>query len=651
MQRQTNSYGQLLPDQVDRISSLFDAHLDLLADVRELYRDRAVLEREYAVKLKQLAKKASEKKNKNGLSLVVGDNPTKTCTESMNQQNTLNHAYSEILSSMSTSAQDHINLAEALSSQITESLKAVERRNDNYKKKQTQFYHTILAGRDKIYAERIKSKQKYDADCAEVEAHRQKSVHDRHTERSARQYDLQRLDMFNSKNVYIISTATANSVKTKFYTEDLPSLEDSFQELQTRLVMDFVGVVTEAQNIQLSHQDILKDRLSTVSAALIEVQPDKDQTLFIESNIRPFSLPDDCVFEPCSNHYDTGDLCIDSAPKIVLQNKLARSRAKLRELNPALGKKRADAEEYRDMLTACATDNTPGDMGDTMNNYLDATHEVTALSTSACVLSSEINTIADVLGGDEGGSSPHVFKSSAFSIPTTCGYCKVSIWGLSKQGKTCKSCGLSVHSKCELNVPAKCSNVHGNYKASEIPQSPSSAVSISESRSSVSTSSRETSTPSSSSMPHNISPHVEEVNRLARAIFDFAASSSFELNVTEGAVVRVLEEDDGSGWVKVADSEGEKGLVPATYLEDAGESPLEKSELPQQNSQQGSGIYIRALYDYRAQEPGELTIYEGDFVELSSGTNGGQNYADGWWEGFSRDGKKGIFPSNYVDLA
>jgi hypothetical protein len=78
---------------------------------------------------------------------------------------------------------------------------------------------------------------------------------------------------------------------------------------------------------------------------------------------------------------------------------------------------------------------------------------------------------------------------------------QVSIWGLSKQGKTCKSCGLSVHSKCELNVipfshlkpckdaadghrqvPAQCTNVHGNYKASEILQSSSSAVSISESR-------------------------------------------------------------------------------------------------------------------------------------------------------------------------
>lgn len=31
---------------------------------------------------------------------------------------------------------------------------------------------------------------------------------------------------FNSGSAYIISVATANSVKAKFYTEDLPSIED-----------------------------------------------------------------------------------------------------------------------------------------------------------------------------------------------------------------------------------------------------------------------------------------------------------------------------------------------------------------------------------------------------------------------------------------
>ena len=35
----------------------------------------------------------------------------------------------------------------------------------------------------------------------------------------------------------------------------------------------------------------------------------------------------------------------------------------------------------------------------------------------------------------------------------------------------------------------------------------------------------------------------------------------------EGSIVHVLEEDDGSGWVKVLDESGGKGLVPASYID------------------------------------------------------------------------------------
>lgn len=80
---------------------------------------------------------------------------------------------------------------------------------------------------------------------------------------------------------------------------------------------------------------------------------------------------------------------------------------------------------------------------------------------------------------------------------------------------------------------------------------------------------------------------------------------------------------------------------------------------------------VRSVYAYEAQGADELSLQEGQMVELSAGPSGGQNYADGWWEGvcivyllvqgfltaelccvrregFDARGKKGIFPSNYV---
>ena len=147
--------------------------------------------------------------------------------------------------------------------------------------------------------------------------------------------------------MYLISIAVANRVKDKFYTEDLPNLEDvrditllsvlvnsstttqSFrerhssdldvflgtmtpEELQTRLVDNCANVLLQAQTIQVSHQEVLKDRLVSVTVALEEIQPHKDQNLFIDLNFRPFSLPSDWNFEPCTSHYDTVRYCIPS---------------------------------------------------------------------------------------------------------------------------------------------------------------------------------------------------------------------------------------------------------------------------------------------------------------------------------------------------
>lgn len=41
--------------------------------------------------------------------------------------------------------------------------------------------------------------------------------------------------------------------------------------------------------------------------------------------------------------------------------------------------------------------------------------------------------------------------------------------------------------------------------------------------------------------------------------------------------VHILEPDDGSGWVKVADMTGDSGLVPATYLKTIDPEPSEGS--------------------------------------------------------------------------
>jgi len=191
-------------------------------------------------------------------------------------------------------------------------------------------------------------------------------------------------------------------------------------------------------------------------------------------------------------------------------------------------------------------------------------------------------------------------------------------------------------------VPADCQKSEGRGPSSVLRQGKSL--------------SRTTSRASSSAQSHapsSFAPSVasresdEESHPAARVVFDFTATSEFELDVSEGAVVHVVEPDDGSGWVKIANDRGREGLVPASYLENDttnSGSPSRASLSPG-----GSGKHVRAIYSYDAQGEDELSFKEGEFIELTSGPTGGQYYGDGWWEGFTSKGRKGIFPSNYVE--
>ncbi|KAF5369126.1 hypothetical protein D9615_010422 [Tricholomella constricta] len=638
-----------IQDQVERIAALFDAHLELISDVRELYAARAALERDYAAKLQVLTKKALEKKTRMEIPIAIGEHPTKAWDASSLMQNSLNAAYTELMDSMATTAQDHVNIADGLTTQVVEVLKTVEKKSEEAKKKEMQFFQKLLADRDRVYADRLKactsaSKRQYDEDCNEVEAYRQKQgrAHDdKHADRAAKQAEQQRIDMLDSKNVYLISIAVANNAKAEFYKESLPTLEDQLQHLQRRLVERFTKILQHSQALQLGHLDSLRNRVNRVETALERVDAAKDQDLFIDHNLRPFTAPDNWAFEPCPTHYDTGEMSVDPAPKIFLQNKLSRCRSKLEELGPLVDAKRREHDQLLKQISSYKADHTVGNIDEVSDNFLEALHQLRFYTISERILQAEVETIVAAIGADEGARQPHAFKSSSFSIPTQCGYCKTSIWGLSKQGKTCKLCGISVHSKCELKVPADC------QQASAIKPPSTSRLSVSRMSSRVSASQQP---PTASSFVQSTTSEEsnEEVYPAARMLFDFNPTSEFELSVSEGAIVHVVEPDDGSGWVKVSDSLGRDGLVPASYLEHD-DSVTSISQAPA--IQDGSGQYVRAIYPYEAQGQDELGLSEGQTIQLTGGPSGGQHYGNGWWEGLDSKGRKGIFPSNYVEMA
>jgi len=165
-------------------------------------------------------------------------------------------------------------------------------------------------------------------------------------------------------------------------------------------------------------------------------------------------------------------------------------------------------------------------------------------------------------------------------------------------------------------------------------------------------------------------PSQEQVK--LKILYDFEGSTKFELSVSEDSIVGVLEDDDGSGWIKVSNGTAE-GLIPTSYAVPLSEEIITSAESPKAQAppvqqgtlseesitsaespkaqappvQQGSGIFVKVIYDYDAQGEDELSLKEGERLELSVR---GKSLGDGqWWEGYNNHGRIGLFPSNYVE--
>ncbi|KAG6908313.1 hypothetical protein DXG01_005349 [Tephrocybe rancida] len=658
MQSFGQTFGQSLPDQVERIAALFDVHLELISDVRELYQGRAALEREYATKLQLLSKKAAEKKSRMEAALVLGEHPSKAWDPKSFTQNSLLKAYGELVDSMGNTAQDHVNIADGLTTQVIDVLRGVEKKNQDAQKMEMQFYQKLLNDRDRVYAERVKCKQKVNqpsllrfrftnewnvsvrrrmqrrrripAEAGKLDTGsfafleltprpKVRAQDDKHADRAAKQAEQQRNEMLNSKNAYLISIAVANNVKAQFYNTNLPALEDSpslaytlcvIELLQRRLVERFSKILQHSQSLQLFHLESLKGRVTRVDAAFGQADPIKDQDLFIDYNLRPFTAPDDWTFEPCSTHYDTASVSL--------------CRSKLEELAALIGAKSRERDHLSKQVSSYCADHTLGSIDDTSavsviacNNgkhsdfrfyksLAEVQHELAFFGSSEKILQTEMETISTAIGGEALANSLRPF---IFLYTYAMRLLQDNYLGAEQAGEDLQA----LRHFCPFQMRTQVSSF----------QAPSASSFVS------SRSSRDS---------------IGEAYPTARVLFDFTPTSEFELEVAEGATVRVVEADDGSGWVKVANMRGKDGLVPASYLEH------EVSGSVPPAIQGPAEQHVRAVYAYEAQGQDELDLVEGQTIELTSGPSGGQNYGNGWWEGVNSAGRRGIFPSNYVEF-
>lgn len=134
------------------------------------------------------------------------------------------------------------------------------------------------------------------------------------------------------------------------------------------------------------------------------------------------------------------------------------------------------------------------------------------------------------------------------------------------------------------------------------------------------------STGSAASAPQSSSASSEPT---ATLLYDYAAATSFELTVSASDVVRVVEPEDESGWVKVRTMNGMVGLVPGSYLQLGGDAGAAAGFGVGGGGGGGGGGSATALYSYAAAGADELSLSEGERVQLTSvGTDAGEGWAE-----------------------
>lgn len=330
-------------------------------------------------------------------------------------------------------------------------------------------------------------------------------------------------------------------------------------------------------------------------------------------------------------------------------------------------------------------------------NLLRSQIDISTDDTNRNKLETEVATITQVAGDIDRGITEHEFKSASFAIPTNCDFCGSTIWGMSRKGYHCKACSYNCHKNCQMKVPANCTQEKGNtrtanggqtgepisrtdtmnstaesvYGTSKRPvnmDDSDSNTDASSSRSAIAAANpvRTTSTPARRALAPPPATGFSNgatasTTTTTKVLYDYDASSPQETSIVAGDLVTVLEADDGSGWIRVKGARGE-GLAPAAYVEnpvpqrpsvhsrtDSSESTASRAvgrqgpAVAPKRAAQRKGRQVKALYDYAATGMGELSIHEGDLINLVTPDQG-----DGWMTG-EKDGRSGIFPAAYVE--
>ncbi|GMM30644.1 Bzz1 protein [Martiniozyma asiatica (nom. inval.)] len=600
-----------------KVSNWIHANIGSLNDVETFYSQRAIIEREYAEKLGRLVSESFAKRNKQALTLSVGDEPTMT-PGSLEAASVV--AWKEVLIQTEAIVGEKKRFAGELDN-VAGGFSRMKSKYGDLEDRWKQVHDEIGGVRDNNVNEMKAKKKAYDATCESMESQRGKSMKSS-GEKSQTKLKTKTKEMNIAKNAYLISVAVTNRLKDKYHYQDVPEILDGLQALNEAKVSKFNSFLLKATDLERKSLSNVENFTKAIDDVVKQNLPKLDTAMFIKHNISKWSEPADYQYIPSHIWHDDDTIITDPEELHDLKIRLNDACALYERYTQICDDEKQTVEELLEQRNKL--------VGDTFDEVKrkpesDYTKFEELLAKSITYLQKFLNddsrrVIAEVTietiqsatqGFDMTITEPiHQQKKSKF------GFLKLKndepepdVHEISDAVNTIKispknhkirlfKSGLVSHLLDSYNKPA-------TFKTSE--------------------------------------SHTDNVN-IATALYPYHIQGDDELNMTVGEVFTVIEPDDGSGWTVVQNSSGVEGLIPSAYVQLSFTAAVTSSKkqgpkvAPRRGAKKVKKMEI--LYDYTAQGDDEVSVQKGEVVEIVQDDEGG-------WTEVEVSGIRGLIPSSY----
>ncbi|PGH27628.1 hypothetical protein AJ80_00641 [Polytolypa hystricis UAMH7299] len=626
-------FGAELKDAFKPVNAWVSLGIGWLEEIQQFYRDRSVIEKEYAAKLTALCRKYQDRKAKKSTSLSVGDTPALTPGSLESASLT---TWTTQLTAIEAEATERDKFGSDLVYQIAEPLKNAAARLEELRKNHADYAAKLEKERDSTYGDLKKVKGKYDGVCQEVENRRKKteSSFDHGKQKAAAAYQHQILEMNNVKNTYLITINVTNKLKEKYYHEYVPEVLDGLQDLNETRVSNLNAIWTHAAQLEKGMLTKNGQHVSHLISEIPRNEPRLDSMMFIRHNIVNWQDPVDMQFEPSPIWHDDAAMITDETAKVFLRNLLTKSKGQMKELKADADKRRREVENVKRIRQSVRDGKDQRDEVDVVRSLFAMQEDLHMMDRKRLTAEVETSTITSVVGDLSFGAKNHNFRTQTFKIPTNCDLCGERIWGLSAKGFDCRDCGYTCHSKCEMKVPAECPGEQSKEEKKKLKverQEKASATPVIE-------------TPSS---PNGVSelPALSRKDTMSSLSSGYAASKSVSaLSIAQTPETGPVELPASTPAVKKATPARRNRIVappPERYVSAPAPDEQASSLGSSRTSSEPRGTM---LYSYDAHGEDEIAVEEGRDLTVVQPDDG-----SGWVR--VRVGtQSGLVPASYVEI-